>query len=349
MKEFLLTIGIPTYNRSFFLKGLIENIVSEIDKSEYGENIQIVIVDGNSRDNTAEMVEQYKNRHNIKYFRRDKKEGIDKDILKCVELSDGEYCWLFSDDDRLTSGAVGHLINELQGENDLTGCFCNRISYDFQMEKKVSEVNAWPGKIIKEDRIFRNKAECFQYIGMDFGFISSQVVRRSAWQQVVKAENFEDLYNSYYLMVYIIGRMMDKDFKWLFVNQPLIKQRTGNDSFLQAKGAFERQLIEHNGFEKIISRFYDRTSVEYEIFFKRMVNRLPRVIANLKSQNVDYNLLFKLMKLHHRKYSMYPQFWLKALPLYFLPNVIFLIAKKMYFKYLTFKTLINPHPNPVHH
>lgn len=349
MKEYLLTICVPTYNRSFFLKGLIENILSEIDESGYGEDIQIVIVDGNSKDNTTEIVEQFKIRRNIKYYRREKKEGIDKDILKCVELSDGKYCWLFSDDDRLTTGAVSYLINKLRREDDVTGCFCNRISFDFQMEKEVAEINAWPGKIIKEDHIFTDKAECFQHIGMDFGFISSQVVRRSAWQQVVAEENFEDLYNSYYLMVYIIGRMMDKNFKWLFVNKPLVKQRTGNDSFLQAKGVFERQLIEHNNFEKIISRLYDRTSKEYKIFFTKMVNRLPRAIANLKSQNVDYNVLFKLMKLHYGKYRVYPQFWLKALPIYFLPNTMFFVIKKMYFKYLTFKTFLTPHRSPVPH
>jgi abequosyltransferase len=191
------------------LKGLIEDLISEIEAGGHVNDVQIVIVDGNSSDNTAEMIKEWASKRGLKYYRREKKEGIDKDILKCIELSDGKYCWLFSDDDRLTKGAISHLLGTLRRDDELTGCFCNRISYDFNMERTVAEVNGWPGKIIKKDYVFMNKSECFKYIGMDFGFISSQVVRRDAWQKVVE-EKILETYTSYYLMVHIIGRMMDE-------------------------------------------------------------------------------------------------------------------------------------------
>jgi len=333
MKEYLLTIGIPTYNRAPLLKGLIENIFSEIDESGYVKNVQILVIDGKSEDNTAEIIEGLKARGELKYYRREKKEGIDKDILKCVELSDGKYCWLFSDDDRLTAGAIRHMVNTLRGEQNLTGCFCNRTSYDFQLKKKVTEAKRWPGEILKEDQIFTDKTECFKQIGMDLGFISSQVVKRSEWQKVVEGFDFGELYNSHYLMVHIIGKMMDEKFKWLYINRPLVKQRTGNDSLLKTRGVIERQMIEHNSFEKIVSRHYDSESKEYKIFFKKMVDRLPRVIANLKSQNINYSTQWRLLKLYCSKYNRYCLFWLEAVPLFFLPNILFVLIKKMYFKY----------------
>jgi abequosyltransferase len=334
MKEFLLTICIPTYNRSFFLKGLIENIFSEITETGCAEDVQILIVDGNSTDNTSKIVEELKLKGKLKYYRREKREGIDKDILKCIELSDGKYCWLFSDDDRLTTGSISHLMNMLRKEKDLTGCFCNRAPYDFHMERKVVEINGWPGKIIKEDRIFTDKAECFKYIGMDFGFISSQVVKRSEWQKVVEGEDFGELYSSYYLMVHILFLMMNAKFKWLYISKPLVKQRTGNDSLLNSKGVIERQMVEHNNFEKIVSKHYNMASKEYKIFFKKMVNRLPRAIANLKSQNITYKIQWCLLKLYFSKYNSYCLFLLKAIPIFFLPNILFNFIKKMYFKYL---------------
>ena len=221
MKEYLLTIGIPTLNRSLMLKGLLDNIYSELEASGNGRNVQIVVVDGNSGDNTAEVVTQFEDKLSLTYFKRKKRKGIDKDILKCVELSDGEYCWLISDDDRLTSGAISHLLKMLSEEKNLTGCFCNRMPYDSHMEKKVAEIRGWPGKTIKEDRIFIDKSEFFKDIGMDFGFISSQVVKRSTWQEIVDAEVFEDLSNTYYLMAHIIARMMDRKFKWLYISKRL--------------------------------------------------------------------------------------------------------------------------------
>ncbi len=334
MKEYLLTIGIPTYNRATLLKGLIENIFSEIDKSGHAEDVQILVVDGKSEDNTAEIIEELKVRGKLKYFRREQKEGIDRDILKCVELADGKYCWLFSDDDRLTTGAISHLVDTLKKGENLTGCFCNRISYDFQLEKKVAEAKGWPGELLKEDHIFTDKAECFRYIGMDFGFISSQIVKRSEWQKIVEGVDFGELYNSYYLMVHIIGRMMDEKFKWLYISSPLVKQRTGNDSLLINKGVIERQVIEHNSFEKILVRHYDTKSEEYRIFFQKMVNRLPRALANLKSQNIDYKTQFSLFKLYYSKYKHYWAFWFRVTPIFFSPNIVFNIIKRTYFKYL---------------
>jgi abequosyltransferase len=333
MDEYILTICIPTYNRATLLKGLIENIFSEIDKCKEAGVIQILVIDGNSEDNTADIIHELQAKGNIKYFRRSERVGIDRDILKCVELADGKYCWLFSDDDRMTTGAISYFLDTLKENENVTGCFCNRISYDFQMEKKVAEASGWPGKIFKNNRFFTDKSECFKFIGMDFGFISSQVVKRSEWQKVSESNDFRDLYFSYYLMVHIIGRIMDNNFIWLYIDRPLVKQRTGNDSLLNVKGVLERQKIEHNNFEIILLKHYDTKHIIYKSFFKKMVDRLPRVVANFKSNNIDYKTQYHLFMLYNSKYKGYISFWIKVVPIFIIPNKVFMIIKNIYFKY----------------
>lgn len=333
MDEYSLTICIPTYNRAILLKGLIENIYSEIGKCKKADDIQILVVDGNSEDNTTEIIQELQAKGNIKYFRRAERVGIDRDILKCVELADGKYCWLFSDDDRMTTGAISYLLDTLNENENVTGCFCNRISYDFQMEKEVAEASGWPGKIFNSNRIFTDKSECFKFIGMDFGFISSQVVKRSEWQKVAVSNDFGDLYFTYYLMVHIIGRIMDSNFMWLYIDRPLVKQRTGNDSLLNVKGVLERQKIEHNNFEKILTKHYDTKNKVFKTFFKKMVNRLPRVVANFKSNGIDYKTQFHLFMLYNSKYKGYLSFWIIVVPIFIIPNKVFMIIKNIYFKY----------------
>jgi len=333
-KKWLLSICIPSYNREILLKGLIENILEELKKSKCFQDLQIVIVDGCSTDNTEQMVEGFLNCINIKYFKREKKEGIDKDILKCIEIADGEFCWLFSDDDRFMPGAIEIVLSELKKNRDLNGAFCNRVSYDSNMEKLVAETRDWPSVYFCENKIFSNKTECFKYLGMDLGFISSQIVKRAAWQKVTEKEDFKDLHQTCYLMFHIIGKMMDKKFNWLYINTPLLKQRTGNDSFLKSKGVINRQLIEHENFSKLVLLHYDRKSKEYYLFFKKMVNRLPRVIANLKSQKLDYGTQMQLFFLFLEKYHHYPLFWLKVAPLFLFPNFVFVYIRILYFKYL---------------
>jgi len=329
----LLSICIPTYNRGILLRGLIENIFEELEKSKCFQDVQIVIVDGCSADNTKQIVAEFLKIMNIKYFRRKERKGVDKDILKCVEIADGEFCWLFSDDDKFTTGAIAYLIKLLREEEDLTGCFCNRTPYDSLVEKKVAEVKGWPGKLLKEDKIFADKTDCFKYIGTDFGFLSTQIVRQSDWQKVAEGVDFGELYKCLYLMVHIIVSMMNENFKWLYINKPLVKQRTANDSLLARTGIVKQQELVYNGFVKVVSKHYDTKSNEYKLFFKKMVNRLPRVVANMKSQNVDYVTQTKLLKLYYAEYSNYWEFWSKVAPIFIAPNSIFILIKKLYFRY----------------
>jgi abequosyltransferase len=334
MQKYLLAVCIPTYNRSKYLKGLLENISLELEKYDNFNDIQIIIVDGHSDDDTEEMINAFKIRCELKYYRRQAKEGIDKDIIKCVQLSDAEYCWLFSDDDRFTDGAISYLLGVLRKDHELSGCFCNRVSFDFTLERKVAEVNEWPGNILKKDRLFVEKSECIKNIGMDFGFISSQVVNSSRWKKAVGNEDYGDLYKSYYLMVHIIFKMMNEDCRWLYIHRPLVMQRTGNDTLLNKEGVIKRQTIEHESFEIILNYHYDQGAEEHYVFFKKMVTRLPRVVANLKSQKISYSTQVYLFKLLFKKYRRYSQFWYLVVPVFFIPNILFFYVKKFYFKYL---------------
>ena len=335
MNNILLTIAIPTLNRSNYLKGLLLNIFAQIEESNLENIVQVLVIDGNSADNTQNMIREFQIKRNIKYHRRKKRMGIDRDILKCVELTDGKYCWLFSDDDRLTDGALTTLLNKLKFHKEVTGCFCNRMPFDFKMEKRVSEVKLWPGEMINADRIYNNKIECFNDIGMDFGFISSQIINKSEWGNIAERSDFGELYTSYYLMVHIISRMMDSNcFTWLYIHQPLVKQRTGNDSLLNSGGVIKRNLVEHNNFENILLKHFAKSSNEYKIFFNKMVKRLPRVIVNLKSQNIDYQVQFRLFKLYSSKYNNYIQFWVNVVPIFLIPNIVCNIIRKIYFKYI---------------
>jgi hypothetical protein len=202
------------------------------------------------------------------------------------------------------------------------------------LERKVAEINDWPGKIIKSNQLFVEKSECIRNIGMDYGFLSSQVINRSIWQKVVEDEDLGDLFKSYYLMVHIIFKMMNENCKWLYIHQPLLKQRTGNDTLLNKEGVIKRQTVEHVNLEKILSLHYDHGSEEHYAFCKKLVNRLPRAIANLKSQNISYSIQVYLFKLLHKKYKKYYRFWYLVIPIFLMPNIFFLYVKKFYFKYL---------------
>ena len=114
---------------------------------------------------------------------------------------------------------------------------------------------------------------------------------------------------------------MNKDCKWLYIHKPLLKQRTGNDTLLNKEGVIKRQRVEHENFEKIVKLHYKRNNEEYYLFFKKLVDRVPRALANMKAQNITYSTQLFLFYLFFKKYKRYPRYWYTIVPIFFIPNI----------------------------
>jgi len=94
--EKLVSVIIPTFNREKFLKRSIESVLGQIYK-----NIEIIIVDDFSTDNTASLVGQFcVDYGNIKYISNDRKKGASGARNTGILSSSGDYvCFLDSDDE----------------------------------------------------------------------------------------------------------------------------------------------------------------------------------------------------------------------------------------------------------
>lgn len=99
----LISICIPTYNRAEILEKTIQKIVSY---KNFDAEVELVISDNCSTDNTEDVVKQYSDRYdNIRYFRN--KENIrDLNFIKVLDMGRGQYLklmndWFFPTDDGL--------------------------------------------------------------------------------------------------------------------------------------------------------------------------------------------------------------------------------------------------------
>lgn len=89
----MISIITPTYNRANYLE---KNILSV--KSQNYNNIEHIIVDGASSDNTIEILKKYENTYNMKWI-SEKDSGIPNAMNKGFKMAKGDiFCWLDSDD-----------------------------------------------------------------------------------------------------------------------------------------------------------------------------------------------------------------------------------------------------------
>lgn len=93
-KRPLLSICIPTYNRGYILREVLDKYVND---SEFDDDVEIVISDNCSTDDTETVCREYASKYrNIRYF-RNPKNIRDANFYTVLDYGDGEYLKLLND------------------------------------------------------------------------------------------------------------------------------------------------------------------------------------------------------------------------------------------------------------
>ena len=95
MKMPLISVIIPTHNRDKFLENALLSVINQTYK-----NIEIIVVDDDSKDNTKKIVDKLKKKHKIKYIfksRLPKNPAATRN--EGIKRAKGEYIAFLDDDD----------------------------------------------------------------------------------------------------------------------------------------------------------------------------------------------------------------------------------------------------------
>lgn len=114
-----ISLIIPTRNRATILDQTLNNLI-DISKDL---NAEIVIVDGNSSDNTQEVVEMHRKVSTtpIKYYKSEKRDGSSAACNTGVTLSDGDIVlWLGDDMTLPNSEVIKILLDDFQKFPDVS-------------------------------------------------------------------------------------------------------------------------------------------------------------------------------------------------------------------------------------
>ena len=212
MDSIVLSICIATYNRSQYIGETLDSIVSQLDKQ-----VEVIVVDGASPDNTSEIMRHYAKYPQIRYFRENKNHGVDRDYDKAVEYARGEYCWLFTDDDLLKPDAIQEVLLSLQ-----TGCnllVLNSEIKDAQLNKllKIKSLEA-------DDSVAVQISDStFQKLAFHLTFIGYVVIKRDLWL----ARERESYFDTAFIHVGVIFQYPPIEHVQ-FKSKPLLTIRYGN-------------------------------------------------------------------------------------------------------------------------
>jgi glycosyltransferase involved in cell wall biosynthesis len=104
----LLSICIPTYNRSRYLKRCLSNIVEHFNQNpELKQVVEVIVSDNCSTDDTKATVLSFtESIPLLVYSRNDENIGFDRNVSTLITKARGKYCWYLGDDDLIIPGAL---------------------------------------------------------------------------------------------------------------------------------------------------------------------------------------------------------------------------------------------------
>jgi abequosyltransferase len=181
--------------------------------------VEVVIVDGASPDNTAQVIDSFVRRcPAVRYFREPTNSGVDQDFDKAVCYANGEYCWLMSDDDLLAPGAIARVLEILDSPLDLLVVNAQVRNADFSVElnPRILKFSA------DRDYDATDGDRFMGDVGAYLSFIGGVVIRRSRWMERVR----ERYYGTLFIHVGVIFQAPLQRIKVLA--EPLVIIRFGN-------------------------------------------------------------------------------------------------------------------------
>ncbi|MFZ2038541.1 MAG: glycosyltransferase family 2 protein [Minisyncoccia bacterium] len=170
-----VTIIIPTYNAEKYIAETIDSILNQTHK-----NIEIIVVDDGSTDNTKEIIKDYIENKKIIYFRKNNGGPATARNIG-IKSATGDYIALLDADDIWMSDKLEKQIKFLN-KNDLDLVYTNRFFIGFKEQKEwINNFIYNKNHLIRENFIINSSV-----------LIKTKILRENSFGEVKRLFAVED-------------------------------------------------------------------------------------------------------------------------------------------------------------
>jgi len=300
------------------LTGLVEQI------KECGEDkFQIVVRDDSQTGDTENVFLSFMKNNEIayKYFHGPIM-GVDAANIFLIENVDGEYLWLFSDDDEFLSGAIKN-VSRLLGDKNLNYVWANFLIYGSNT-----------AALQESNHYFQNRNDAFKTIGPNFGLTSTHIIRSSLAKESLEIAK-EFVWGFSFAGIVPALYALSKPGKAYILGHPYILNYPTTITEIKSNTIKNGVFSENQGFYIHGVLFY-KTMIRFKKSFSRDAMRsvLGKNFSSLwrgmlvgwvGGWDSPYGKRWPMLK----HYWSYPECWI-ALPLLCLPRKVNLYLYRLY-------------------
>lgn len=211
----ILSITIPTYNRSSWLNLCLEQLLPQV--KAHSDEVEVIISDNCSPDDTKEVVKKFlDSEFKFHYVRNSQNIGSDRNISQCFNLAQGRYVLILGDDDLFVDGAIAQLLEQLRPAK--FGVVCVK-PYGFDRDFR----SEYPGGI-GNDKFYGNPGNFLAGIGPLMTLISGCVINKS----ILSGVDANDYCGENLVQVHLVIQAAVKAKQNLFMNHYMIGCKRNN-------------------------------------------------------------------------------------------------------------------------
>jgi abequosyltransferase len=315
----ILTIAIPTYNRATYLVETLKQLQLELSACQ-DFNVEILISDNASEDNTKEIVNQYIKILDIRYIINRKNIGSDKNFAQCFNEAKGHYVLLLGDDDILFDGALLKLLKILKSKKN--GVVCMR-PYGFDQDFR----SEFPGHIGK-NLIFTELNSFLIKINALMTLISACLINK----HLISHIDANDYCGSNLIQVNLLIEAAKKAKQNMYISTYMIACKRNNsggfnsrifvknlgdilDGF-KSRGLSDRDIKKIN-FRLMLS-YYPQYLLKFVFYHQKNSKKMPSSHANGFSSDIDYDDFYK-------RYRSQTSFYIFIYPFFKFPRSLAIV------------------------
>lgn len=299
----LLTIAIPTYNRSQYLGQLLDNLVPQL-KGE--SRVELIISDNASEDETPAIVQSMQERGvAVKYNRNETNIGADANFVRCFDLAHGEYIWIFGDDDIIVPGGLSQVLRQLEQRSyDLLYIRASsfRGSYDPTQA-------AFSGRI----KTFAKPVDFVLAVATSLTFISGNIIRKSALEQIPHID-FNELVGTNLVQLSWTFSLLREKPRCVSLTEHVVTSRMDNSGGVGTCHVFGRNLW------NIVDRFFGvKSPIGRAILNRTVQSWFPWAMMESRRSNNARYLPEDAASILGDLYGDNPRYWFFLYPILQLP------------------------------
>jgi glycosyltransferase involved in cell wall biosynthesis len=312
----ILSICIPTYNRSRELKDCISSIIASAHG--YENNIEIIVSDDAGTDNTKEIVTiLQKNCHFLKYH-KNIKNTRDGNFYILANMASGKYIWIFGDDDKMAPNAVGTILKLI--ESDYNPIICNYSIWSKDFSHMINSKYFH----LPNDKTIREPNDLMRNLGLKLGLISCVIIKKKSFI-ILPKEEYEPFLSYGFSFLYSIYTAMLYGCYAYFVSEPIILYRGSNSN--SDKDWWYKCFVTGSSliFEELIKKGYSKEAV-FRAKHSVIKDYVMHDISFRRRNGEKLNGLFSLMLPFYKRHWF---FWIVCVPMLFLPKFFICMGNKI--------------------